>query len=70
MARHLAHAQHHRHPGQPDPVSIQSALDSAHYPGIREKLLETVRNTARISRSCQQSLSAVFDAFPMLQCSL
>jgi hypothetical protein len=32
-----------RHPGQPNPIDIQKALSSVHYPTTREKLVEQTR---------------------------
>lgn len=43
MAQHPAHAQDHRHPGQPNPIAVQKALGGADYPTTREKLVETAR---------------------------
>jgi len=43
MSQHPAHAQDHRHPGQPDPADIQKALTGVHYPATREKLVGCAR---------------------------
>jgi hypothetical protein len=43
MAQHPAHAQDHRHPGQPSPIAIQKALHGVGYPATREHLVEAAR---------------------------
>jgi hypothetical protein len=43
VSQHPAHAQDHRHPGQPNPIDIQKALSGARYPTTREKLVEQTR---------------------------
>jgi hypothetical protein len=43
VSQHPAHAQDHRHPGQPNPIDIQKALSGVQYPTTREKLVEQTR---------------------------
>lgn len=44
MAQRPAHAQDHRHPGQPSPVSIQTALHVVDYQTTRERPFDVPRS--------------------------